>query len=134
MICGITHIIILGTCNIPKLHMYICIYIYIYTTLSLSLYIYIYIHIYVCVYVYIYIYTPYIYIYIWCAYKYIYIYIYYKYVCVYIYIYTQSPPWINKPPPLIKSRGPRTLINANITYQEILISAKTKYNLESSWG
>ena len=32
---------------------------------------------------------------------------------VYIYIYIISPPWINKPLPLIKSRPGRKLINSN---------------------
>ena len=73
----------------------------------------------------------------------IYIYI-YTHMCVYIYIYMyiwhiipnhmESPPWINKPPPLIKSRGQQTIINTQIKYQDILINAKHKYNLESSRG
>ena len=43
----------------------------------------------------------------------VYIYI-YMYTCIhmYIYIYMRSPPWINKPLLLTKSRGPRKLINA----------------------
>ena len=36
---------------------------------------------------------------------------------IYIYIYIISPPWINKPLLLIKSRGPRKLINAKKKYQ-----------------
>ena len=40
---------------------------------------------------------------------YIYIYIYiYTYIYIYIYIYIKSPPWINKPPPLIKSQAPES--------------------------
>ena len=40
-----------------------------------------------------------------------------------------SPPWINKPPPLIKSRGARKSINAKHKYQEILISANKQIQL-----
>ena len=30
------------------------------------------------------------------------------YICMYIYIYILlTPPWINKPPPLIKSQAPK---------------------------
>ena len=50
----------------------------------------------------------------------------YIHICIYIYIYIyiKSPPWINKPLLLIKSRGPGKLINAKKQYQERLINAK----------
>ena len=54
----------------------------------------------------------YVYIYIY-IYMYVYIYIYIHIKQIYIYIYIQSPPWINKPLLLIKSRGPPKLTNAN---------------------
>ena len=88
-------------------HMTMCVYIYIYICICICIYIYTHI----CMYTYI------------CNCMY-----------VYIYIYISSPPWIHKPPPLIKSRGPRKLIKAKNKYQERSINTNTKYNLESSRG